>query len=71
MTALRANTELQLSLDLVLQYGWNATAYQIINPGIRRWFSSDQDAVIGYVEHYGVRVVAGAPVNLFLKSWVS
>jgi phosphatidylglycerol lysyltransferase len=57
-----ANTELQLTLDLVLQFGWNATAYQIVNPGIQRWFSSAHDAVVGYVEHYGVRVVAGAPV---------
>ena len=57
-----SQTDLQLALDLVLQYGWNATAYQIINPGIRHWFSAQHDAVAGYVEHYGVRVVAGAPV---------
>ncbi|MFZ1731009.1 MAG: DUF2156 domain-containing protein [Bacteroidota bacterium] len=53
---------LQLALDLVLQYGWNATSYQILNPGIEHWFSERGDAVIGYVRHYGVRVVAGAPV---------
>jgi phosphatidylglycerol lysyltransferase len=47
---------------LVLRYGWNATAYQIVNPGIEHWFSERGDAVIGYVRHYGVRVVAGAPV---------
>lgn len=27
-------TTLHLALDLVLQYGWNATSYQILNPGI-------------------------------------
>src|SRR5205085_9364448 len=47
---------------LVLRYGWNATAYQIVNPGIDHWFSARGDAVIGFVRHYGVRVVAGAPV---------
>jgi phosphatidylglycerol lysyltransferase len=48
--------------ELVLLYGWNSTAYQIINPGITLWFSAGDDAVIGYVSRHGVRVVAGAPV---------
>lgn len=37
-------------------------AYQILNPGIRRWFSADGDAVVGYASASGCRVVAGAPV---------
>jgi phosphatidylglycerol lysyltransferase len=48
--------------ELVLQHGWNATAYQILNPGMAHWFSAEGDAVIGYVRRSGVRVVAGAPV---------
>lgn len=48
--------------DLVLQYGWNATAYQLVNPGIAHWFSSRGDAVIGYVRKHRVLVAAGAPV---------
>jgi|SRR5262245_7763367 len=48
--------------SLVKNFGWNATAYQIINPGISHWFPRAGDAVIGYVEHHGVRLVAGAPV---------
>ena len=48
--------------ELVLRYGWNATSYQILNPGIRRWFSSRSDAVIGYVRRNRRRIVAGAPV---------
>src|SRR5690348_17608010 len=48
--------------ELVLRYGWNATAYQIVNPGISLWFSSAGDAVIGYVQRGSTRVVAGAPV---------
>ncbi len=59
---LSTSTALQLALDLVLEYGWNATSYQILNPGIAHWFSERGDAVIGYVSHYGVRIVAGAPV---------
>lgn len=46
---------------LVLRYGWNGTAYQILNPGIEHWFSAEADAVVGYVRRHGVRVVAGAP----------
>lgn len=48
--------------DLVLEYGWNATAYQIVNPGIAHWFAERGDAVIGYVERGLTSVVAGAPV---------
>jgi phosphatidylglycerol lysyltransferase len=48
--------------DLVLSHGWNATAYQIVNPGMSHWFSARGDAVVGYVCKHGVRVVAGSPV---------
>ena len=53
---------LERARALVLEHGWNATSYQIINPGIRHWFTAAGDAVVGYVEAAGVRVVAGAPV---------
>ena len=46
----------------MLQHGWNTTCYQILNPGISLWFSSESEAVIGYVECSRARVVAGAPV---------
>jgi len=48
--------------ELVLQYGWNATAYQILNAGMELWFSARGDAVVGYARHANTRVVAGAPV---------
>ena len=48
--------------DLVMEHGWNATAYQIVNPGIDHWFSERDDAVVGYVTYRKFRVVAGAPV---------
>ena len=50
--------------ELVLSYGWNSTSFQIVNPGIRRWFSAEGDAVAGYMSAGGFRVVAGAPACL-------
>ncbi len=48
--------------ELVGRHGWNATAYQILNPGFERWFSDAGDAVVAYVTYAGYRIVAGAPV---------
>lgn len=56
----RADTE--RARQLVLRWGWNATAYQILNPGIAWWFGLNGAAVVGYVVQSGVRVVAGAPI---------
>jgi phosphatidylglycerol lysyltransferase len=47
---------------LVMRHGWNAVAYQILNPGMRLWFSQEGDAVAGYETFARVRVIAGAPV---------
>lgn len=46
----------------MLAHGWNATAYQILNPGIDLWFTADRNGVIGFVRYGRARVVAGAPV---------
>ena len=54
--------QLRRARTLVLDHGWNATGYQILNPGIDLWFSERSDAVIGYVRHRRMLVVAGAPV---------
>lgn len=54
--------EIEKARQLVLWYGWNSTSYQIINPGIRRWFDDSHEAVVGFVTGGGVRVVAGAPI---------
>jgi phosphatidylglycerol lysyltransferase len=48
--------------DLVMRFGWNATAYQILNPGMQLWFANANDGVIGFVRHRRTRVVGGAPV---------
>lgn len=57
-----SDPRLRRARELVLAHGWNATAYQIVNPGITLWFSAADDAVVGYVLRHGVRVAAGAPV---------
>jgi phosphatidylglycerol lysyltransferase len=56
------DTSLALARDIVLHHGWNATAYQILNPGLELWFAGDGDAVAGSARHGRTRVVAGAPV---------
>lgn len=48
--------------ELVLEFGWNSTSYQILNPGFELWFSSVHPAVVGYVRAGGRRVAGGAPV---------
>jgi len=48
--------------DLVLQFGWNATSFQIVNPCFQHWFSAKGDAVVGFVRTSGAFVVAGAPI---------
>jgi phosphatidylglycerol lysyltransferase len=62
MNADSKKEEWLLAQSLLFQYGWNTTCFQILNPGIERWFSKERDAVVGYVQHHGARVVAGAPV---------
>lgn len=59
---LRERPSIARAREIVLAHGWNSTSYQILNPGIERWFATDKQAVIGYVSSAGVRVVAGAPV---------
>jgi len=56
------NPSVSRARELVLAYGWNSTSFQIVNPGIKRWFSDDGEAVVGYVPAAGYRIVAGAPV---------
>jgi len=54
--------EYQRARKLILEHGWNATAYQILNPGLALWFSATGDGVVGFVRHRRVLVVGGAPV---------
>jgi phosphatidylglycerol lysyltransferase len=60
-----AAAPIEMARRIVLQHGWNATSYQILNPGIRHWFSADKSAVVGYTRKQRVLLVAGAPVCSF------
>ncbi len=48
--------------DLVLRYGWNATAYQALASDMQHWFDRDGEAAVAYVSRLGVWVAAGAPL---------
>jgi len=45
-----------------MAHGCNATAYQILNPGISHWFSARGGAVVGYVTRGSWLLTAGEPV---------
>jgi phosphatidylglycerol lysyltransferase len=48
--------------ELVMTYGWNTTAYQILNPGLQHWYAPHEPAVVAYTRWQNVLLVAGAPV---------
>lgn len=48
--------------ELVMTYGWNSTAYQVLNPGLLHWFAPDVPAVVAYIRRHNVFLVAGAPI---------
>jgi phosphatidylglycerol lysyltransferase len=53
-------------LALLQRHGWNATSFQILEPGFRYWFDVGDDAgdeaCVGYVDTGRAWVVAGSPV---------
>ncbi|CAN5857424.1 hypothetical protein BH11MYX2_BH11MYX2_02930 [soil metagenome] len=48
-------------LELLRRYGWNATSFQILEPGFQYLFVGD-DSVVGYVDTGSAWVAAGAPI---------
>ena len=48
-------------LELLRRFGWNATSFQILEPGFSYWFASD-DACVAYVDTGRAWVAGGAPV---------
>src|SRR5215471_11589021 len=48
-------------LALVRRYGWNATSFQVLEPGYR-FFFVDADACVAYVDTGRAWVAAGAPL---------
>lgn len=53
-------------LALLKAHGWNATSFQVLEPGFRYWFHGD-DACIAYVDTGRALVVAGAPIAPFAR----
>ncbi len=56
------DSSLALARELVLTYGWNSTAYQILNPEMQHWLPSGNRAVAGYLQRGRTLLAAGAPV---------
>jgi phosphatidylglycerol lysyltransferase len=50
------------ALALLKRFGWNATSFQSLEPGIRYWFDEAGDACIAYTDTGQAWVVAGAPI---------
>src|SRR3954466_16263618 len=48
-------------LELVERHGWNATAFQTLEPGYAYFFHGD-DACVAYVDTGGAWVAAGRPI---------
>ena len=59
------DSSVERARKILLQYGWNTTCVQILNPGIEHWFSDLGDAVTGFVSANDYRVVGGAPACSF------
>jgi phosphatidylglycerol lysyltransferase len=55
-------TDPERARQLILEHGWNTTAYQILNPGLEHWFSSAHSAVVGFVRQPWRWIAGGAPV---------
>ncbi|WP_426755418.1 phosphatidylglycerol lysyltransferase domain-containing protein [Myxococcus sp. Y35] len=50
-------------LALLRLYGWNATSFQVLQPGFHYWFDPAGDACVAYVDTGGAWVAAGAPIT--------
>ncbi|MCC2671892.1 MAG: hypothetical protein K0Q72_4363 [Armatimonadetes bacterium] len=51
------------ALALIKRYGWNATSFQALEPGLRYWFAPADDACVAYADTGRAWVAAGAPLG--------
>jgi phosphatidylglycerol lysyltransferase len=58
---LEADPQRCRALDLLREFGWNATSFQTLEPGLRYWFGQ-HDACVAYLDTGHAWVVAGAPI---------
>ena len=47
----------------VRRYGYNVTAFQVLEPGFCYWFAAEGDGVVAYVDTGSAWVAAGAPLG--------
>ncbi|WP_326491754.1 DUF2156 domain-containing protein [Myxococcus stipitatus] len=50
-------------LELLRRFGWNATSFQVLQPGFHYWFSPSMEACVAYVDTGAAWVAAGAPIT--------
>lgn len=53
---------LEEARQLVLEYGWNSTCYQVLNASVEHWWAGDRRALVGFVRFGKLAIVAGAPI---------
>lgn len=56
------DAERERVLRLLEQHGWNATSFQMLEPGFRYWFDANDSACVGYVDTGRAWVAAGPPI---------
>ena len=56
------NPERRRVLAVLRRHGWNATSFQVLEPGFRYWFA-DEDACVAYVDTGRAWIAAGAPLT--------
>ncbi|HVV49316.1 MAG TPA: hypothetical protein VHO06_06645, partial [Polyangia bacterium] len=56
-----ADGDRQRALALLRRHGWNATSFQILEPGFSYWFDADE-ACVAYLDTGRAWVAAGAPI---------
>jgi len=49
-------------LAVLRRHGWNATSFQVLEPGFRYWFADD-DACVAYVDTGRAWIAGGAPLT--------
>src|SRR5215470_5706368 len=49
------------ALAVLRRHGWNATSFQILEPGFRYWFEAD--VCVAYIDTGSAWVAAGAPIG--------
>ena len=57
-----ADEPMQAVLEAVRRYGYNATAFQVLEPGFEYWFAPAQAGIVAYVDTGSAWVAGGAPL---------